>query len=470
MHEGDKFPVAVTPLFFTREPASPPLTRLAKRLHGNMTGAGFFSGMCRALHPAFNDSICTLFRLPMRSSALTLSQNCLLLLIIAAAALLPHKAAASGSFNYKDVVPVEKNTYFAIYDFILPSMIGALTISPSASPSQKVWQAISYVNFHATPKVFTRYPGLGTNAHWRVGASLMLLGGNMLCSEQSMLAALLLEPYAQKIAYRDVNNHTFHEVLIGKRWFLIDPWADNRLRNAAGDAVAFKDIEDYLLGDTSALRLPAKPLPRTLDYLELFKKSNYHGTRHAYGEHVEIKSIPYSTGVGIPVDIALRTLRSNDLLHSDRGSIAYLSYIRNNIYHEIITADHPRRKASEIQDWFLSRLSLPFSGTNARGPDLKPFFMARQRQLLGRLDQALAEYRGMRLSPEIAFRISQILFLQRNIAEFNSLRKHLSENIFYRYLYYNLNGLPLSDSDLDTFSNFKYRHLEYNQGKHDAFQ
>lgn len=251
---------------------------------------------------------------------------------------------------------------------------------------------------------------------------------------------MMVEPYAAGLALRDVQNHTFHELFMDGEWRIVDPYADNRLRNKKGESATFDDIQNYLTGKPDALQLPEVPQPRTTAYLSRFKKENYKRIRHNFGSNLAMKMLPYSFGLGIPANAAVKLLRQKRLLNNTQISMAYLTYVRNNIRATILSSSDPKGKAAEIQDWFLQNIMLEKPYTISTPPEVDEQYTARQKQLFGRTREALKLFGKLPQNEDILFYEAQCYFRLNDIKKFNSLAETLDKNRFYSAMYYRLNG------------------------------
>ena len=382
----------------------------------------------------------------------------LLLAATAACLLLAGTNGARADFRLDDMAAPLANNYFHSYDFVLPILIGAVIVAPDMSDARKIDTVARWVNLHSTPAIFGRAKGLGSDAPWYRNASLMLRTGNLYCTEQSYLAAMILEPYFPVKAVRDVMNHSFIELALRDRWVILDPMCDMRIKNGRGEPASFEDVQAWLAGDATALRLPPQPLPRTLHYLDRFRRENYTPLHHAFGDHNPIRYplIAYDRYVGMPVSQVLASLKRNGWDLDRKYCLPYMEYLRNNILALIRRAPDPAAEARRIQDWFHARIRENFYKKNYP-MELDALYYARMLQMLGRFDQALAALGELEPGPDVAFYTAQIRYVQHDAEAFNALSVRLADNAFYRMLFFELNGRHLLPGDEESFRDTFFR-------------
>ncbi|NDV25429.1 transglutaminase domain-containing protein [Desulfovibrio sp. JC010] len=355
--------------------------------------------------------------------------------------------AQESGFYSEELISTEQNSFYDIYDFILPALISAVTIKPTATDAQKIDRVADYVNFYSTPGFNKRMSGLGTNDGWRFGAAVMLYSGNILCSEQSALAVTILDYYFPLIRFRNVKSHTYHELFHGGRWLIVDPYTNMHLHDSKGRIASEKDIQDWLAGDNSALAAWDKNTIKTLKYLDLFKAD----FSETFGETYKMDNYSYDDFVGMNLDEFLRKTEVDKEYLKTRRSLLYLLYIRNNFHQYIIASDSPAQAAYDIQDYLFSKIREDRAkGITRKGINYDQLF-ARGYQLLGDYDRAITEYKKLAPSAETALFMAQCYFKQNRTEKFNSLRKKLRDNIFYRHMYLQLNHKELLDGDIKLF-------------------
>lgn len=369
----------------------------------------------------------------------------------------PHVAHAAKGFSLADVRATQANTNYEIYDFILPALISAVIFEAKDAPAERLEKAVAFVNFYSTPGDYESCPGLGTDIPWDRNASLKLRSGNIYCSEQSSLATLILGPLFPLQALRDVRAHTFHEVLFKDRWAIVDPMFDMRIKNGKGEPASFKDIQAYLAGNSTALRLPNKTLDRTQRYLDRFRKENYVKVRHKFEGHLKAPRVNWSQGVGLPVATAIEQLKANGQDVETQDSPAYLRYIRNNIVTALSFNKDPKAAAYLFQDYFFHRIAKDISAKVHTQPALDLIYFARNYQVLGRYDKAMKVYQALEQTPQIAFYKAQIHFMRKDKDALLSLREALQDNRFYKWMVWKLTGKHFAEGDHEILSRFDYR-------------
>lgn len=345
-------------------------------------------------------------------------------------------------------------TYFEFYDVALPALVSALVVKPEMNLGERIDAAVSYVNFFATPNRFEKLPGLGSGAPWHQGASLMLKSGNMLCSEQSSLAALLLEPHHPAYAIRDVAAHTFHEVFAEGKWRIVDPMFDVRLKAASGEPIAFEDVQAFLAGNRDAIRLPNPHLPRMDRWTGLFKREAYVRVRHDFGENIPLNKDRFY-GPALPSDPAkvAEKLKAANIDVAQKASPLYPLLIRNALYQTVAKSPDPAGTAAAIQDRFFTLIE------SERGylDGVDELWFARNLLVLGRAKEALTRLDGLEKSELALFSKAQAYAILGDRAKFAALAPELSENIFYAYLHWQLTGKALLPGDPERFKGFDFK-------------
>ncbi|WP_320171686.1 hypothetical protein [Maridesulfovibrio sp.] len=362
------------------------------------------------------------------------------------------QAAHADIFRSEELVSTQCNSFFDIYDFVFPVLASAVAVNPGSPMPEKIDQASDYVHFYSTPGFNKREKGLGTGDGWRFGATVMLYSGNILCSEQSSLAVMLLDFYFPRIRFRNVQHHTFHELLYDGEWYIIDPYANTHLRNRKGQSATYGDIQKYLNGDSNALSFQANEKDKVRTYLDLFKnngKSDYSKTfamnYYSYGDFL---------GYGLQ-EFFDRSEVDMEMLSAKR-SMLYLLYIRNNICNYIFNSKDRRKAACNIQNYLFSKIKEDAHKGISKNKINYDLFFARGYQLLGRYNLALEEYRKIEPSQEVELFIAQCYYKLDNRAAFNNLKQKLQNNIFYRNMYFILNGKELIPGDRSIFGKFLY--------------
>ncbi len=365
-------------------------------------------------------------------------------------------------FNLENIKFSKYNNAYDIYDFIFPILLRNTIIKDNFSNQQKVITTIKFVNFYSTPGRYKDFNGLGTGAPWWRNSSLMLSSGNLLCSEQSSLATLILKPDFKFFALRDVTNHTFHEVKIGERWEIIDPLYDNRILDNKNLLVTFNEIQDYLNGNKKILKLPLNPSTRTKKYLSLFKKETYKPVRMKFGQHIVFRPENINRFIGIPVDSFIKILKKYNFDINKKLCYPYLAYIRNNINYILSKSKNRKKLINTIQDFFFSK----FSKQLIKGwisSDVDILYEARNYQFLGRFNKALKIYTDLPQTEQILFYKSQIYFKLKDTKNFNMLKDKLRKNIYYRYMYWLLNKKFLNKGDSKAFDKFPFKLVDYDK-------
>jgi len=383
--------------------------------------------------------------------------SALRLLLAAMACLLVVNPVQAKGFDFNDLVANRANPYIRTYDFIFPVLASAQYVKPEMSMTEKLDAAVSFVNFYSTPGAFERLQGLGTGMGWKEGATVMLRSGHLLCSEQSSLAAMMLEPYVNKVLIRDAQNHTFHEVAKGGRQLIVDPYASNHIRNAMGAPATFEDIQKWLNGDEKALQLPLPLTPRLTKYLSLFKSENYNSPRMAFGETFPIADPGYDWMVGKSVNVALYVFKQKGHSLNDPNFPGYRYYVRNNVYEYLRSKYFTDQAVWNVQDFFFSLLKLDVKKGALKADAADELFFARGYQLLGRYEKALEMYEKLPQSEKVDFFKSQCYYKLKDKVAFNGLAGKLGSITFYRYMYFRLNGEYLSPNDARTFDGFLYK-------------
>ena len=271
---------------------------------------------------------------------------------------------------------------------------------------------------------------------------------------------MALQPIFTKLAYRDVRNHTFFEVAQGNHWYIIDPMFDMRIRNGQGRIASFEDIQRYLGGDRKALQLSAEPSPRTKTYLELFAEEVSTPVRHPFGGHVEA-SRSCLIGIDPKADAIVQKEDGPCSIEQER-CWQYLQKVSNKILIKGIKAKDQVRFVWEVQDFFLKAISMELqqgiSDLEGFNPDM---YLARQLQFFGRHDPALRIFEHLEQTAQVKFYTAQSHFLKKDKDRFVQLADALKENIFYRYMYRQLTGSWLLESDAETMISFGYRLVDY---------
>jgi len=360
------------------------------------------------------------------------------------------------------------NTTKDAYDYILPTLMRYAIVEPSDNIQVQIEKMVKHINFYSTPGMFERYNGLGTKALFQDNSSNMLKSGNLFCSEQAIVAALAFFQ-EHNIARRDVNHHTFFEILTSKNhWTIVDPYTDMRIKNKNGEIASFLDIQKYIDGDKSVLKLPKNVSPRIEQYLKLFdeklwkKQVLQNGLRTTtFGEQKRY-SIGKKKYINKSYDFVYNdflTSKSIDL-NKTRSSEYFADYILANINSSFINKKNKKALSNTLQDIFLNGI---FENRVINSLELPTNFytiyIARQYQLLNRYEKALSVYNQIvDKNAQILFYISQIYFKTGKKVEFLKLSSSLKHNIYYRMMYYKLIGSYLQTSDEEEF---KYRAFSY---------
>jgi len=385
----------------------------------------------------------------MNSRILT---NLFLYIVLWGCVCLPCKVYA---FDTEKLVSTSCNSYYDLYDFLFPVLAAAVFVDSEASSNGKICAAVSFVNFNSNPDLFERVFGLGTNCDWRTNATLLLRSGNLKCSEQSILAAMMLECYYPNIRFRDVTEHTFHEVKVDGRWVIVDPYSDMRILNFENKFTTYDDIQAWIGGDKKRLSLGRKGLMRTKAYLYLFKSE----AAEVYDTHYPVKYLDYSFFVGWTMDRFLKAIAKEGLDLSEAKSLAYLGYVRNNVAAYIFTQKDKVQAVYRVQDYFFEKIRQDIKAGIITNKKIDGVYFARGYQLLGRYKKALVKYRELPQSDQICFYMSQCYYKLKDLQAFNALANQLQSNPFYRYMYQSLNGSYLFENDKLFFEHFMHRNI-----------
>lgn len=378
------------------------------------------------------------------------------IVLISCFLLFPSLATAKG-FDFNELYANKANPYYRLYDFIFPALASARYVKPDMHPVEKLDAALNFVTFHSTPGQFARYQGLGTGMGWKEGATVLMRSGNLLCSEQSSLAAMMLRPHFPNVAIRDVQSHTFHEVEINGRKVIVDPYADNHLRTIDNSPVTFDDIQKWLNGDSDRLRLPHPLTARLKGYLDRFRSENYNSPRLPFGKTMAIPDPGYQFMVGMPVNVALYSFKQRGHNIHDPAFDGYRYYVRNNVYDYLQSKGFSEQAIWNVQDFFFSLLRQDVQRGALRADLADDLYFARGYQMLGRYNEALKVYRNMTPSHQVDFFMAQCHFKLGDHTAFLDLADSLGSNIFYRVMYYRLTGEYLRDTDPKTFDALLYR-------------
>lgn len=366
-------------------------------------------------------------------------------------------AAYAKGFDFNELYANQANPYYRTYDFIFPALASAMYIKPDMTSTEKLDAALDFVTFYSTPSKFDRYQGLGTGMNWKEGATVLMRSGNLLCSEQSSLAAMMLRPYVNGVVVRDAQSHTFHEVVLDGRQVIVDPYADNHLRNGQDLPVTFQDVQRWLNGDTDALQLPSPLSARLKRYLSLFRSDNYNSPRQPFGQTFAIEDPGYDFMVGLPVQSALYSFKQRRMNINDPNFSGYRYYVRNNVYAYLKSRGFTSQAIWNVQDFFFSLLKRDVERGALKAELADNLFFARGYQLLGRYDMALEIFRQLPQSDMVDFFMAQCLFKMNDMAAFKKLSGTLESNAYYRVMYYQLTGDFLKESDPATFDTFLNR-------------
>jgi len=361
------------------------------------------------------------------------------------------------------------NTTKDAYDYILPTLMRYAIVEPNDNIQVQIEKMVKHINFYSTPGMFERYNGLGTKALFQDNSSNMLKSGNLFCSEQAIVAVLaFFQEY--NIARRDVNHHTFFEILTGnKHWTIVDPYTDMRIKNKNGEIASFLDIQKYIDGDKNILELPKNVSPRIEQYLKLFD------------EKLWKKQVPQeilrTTTFGEQKQYAMGTKKyinkSYDYVYKDfitnknidlnrtRSPEYFADYIQANINFSLIHSKSKKTLSSNLQDIFLKGIFEKRVISNLDLPsNFYTIYIARQYQLLNRYEKALSVYNQIvDKNAQILFYISQIYFKTGKKVEFMKLSSSLKHNIYYRMMYYKLTGTYLLASDEEEFKHKAFSYL-----------
>ncbi len=365
-------------------------------------------------------------------------------------------------FNLENIRFSKYNNAYDIYDFIFPILVRYTIIKDNFSNQQKIITTIKFINFYSTPGRYKDFNGLGTGAPWWRNGSLMLSSGNLLCSEQSSLATLILKPDFNFFALRDVTRHTFHEVKIGNRWEIIDPLFDNRILNNKNLLVTFNDIQEYLNGNKKILKLPLNPSTRTKKYLSLFKKETYKPVRMKFGQHIVFRPEDINRFIGIPVNSFIKILKRYNFDINKKLCYPYLAYIRNNINYILAKSKNRKKMIKLIQDFFFSKFPIQIN-KGWISSDIDTLYKARNYQFLEIFSKALNIYKNLAQKEQILFYKSQIYFKLKDTKNFNMLKDKLRKNIYYRYMYWLLNKKYLNKDDFIAFDKFSFKLVDYDK-------
>ncbi|WP_419783730.1 hypothetical protein [Maridesulfovibrio sp.] len=370
-------------------------------------------------------------------------------------------AQSAAVFNLDHLQTTKSNNAFLIYDYIFPVLISGVYISPQMPIQKKITTTVEYVNFYSTPRFGTRYKGLGTGLPFRDGASMMLSEGNLLCSEQSALGTAILEQYLDKIGLIDVSHHTFNLVNKNGRWFIMDPYADMRIKNNSEQLASFANVTSWLNGNKKILKLPNKILPRTQKYLELYRPKEDEKYRFGAGEAMFMDKITYDENIGVGIDTAVNELIKVGHDISQKKSYPYLIFVRNNIAALIKSYSNSKQTAWRIQDYFYKLIQIDINSGKIDPSIFNEYYFARGYQLLGRYQNALNKFNLLPQTEQTLFFMSQCYFKLGDKRNFNSYAEKLKKNPFYRYMYYQMNDHFLLKTDKDFFNNFLFKHINY---------
>lgn len=350
-----------------------------------------------------------------------------------------------------------------VYDTLLPFLIRYKITEKEDTVYTKLETVIRHINFYATPGLYERFEGLGTNGANFHNSSLMMASGNMLCSEQATLAVQSFSDQFEQ-SRLDLVNHTNGELFIDNRWVIVDPMFDMRIKNKEGMPASFDDIRHYINGKTTALTLPEKILPRTQKYLDLYKKEKFTASPTApritfFGNrHISPKQ-PTGINIGLHPVKMIDALKKEGINFKREFSPRYLAfYIIPNILYLLENSADAKQKADFIQDVLLGAMKKEFPKDIPLDRDL---YLARQYQIMLRYEKALAIYEQLDQTEQVKFYRSQIYFERGETKAFDTFKEDLKENPFYKYMYYKLFNRFLEKTDKELLENFPFRHYNY---------
>lgn len=342
-----------------------------------------------------------------------------------------------------------------MYDFLYPVLVSATLLNKDMTDQERVEHAVNFVNFYSTPHLYERHKGLGTGDGWRFGSTIMLKSGNLLCSEQSALAAIILDVYYPLFRFRNIRNHTYHETRVNNRWVIIDPYANFKLKNKDNKPASYNDIQAYLKGEAK-LEIQNAIIPDDLKrYLQLYKYSN--STKDNFDKTYPINYYSYSEYRGWSIEDILEQIKKDGRNLSKKRNLSYLLYIRNNVAGYIYSQKNTKLASYNIQDYFFSLIKKSLTSGKIVNATIDNVYFARGYQTLGRYKKALAAYNKTPESERINFYKSQCYFKLKDKMNFNKYKDELKGNPFYRDMYYRLNNKYLYTSDKDFFEKFIHR-------------
>jgi len=320
-----------------------------------------------------------------------------------------------------------------------------------------------HINFYATPGKYERFKGLGTDAPNFFNASLMMASGNMLCSEQATLAVQAFS-HQYKQSRLDLVGHTNGELFINGRWVIVDPMFDMHIKNRDGLPASFDEIQRYLQGDRSILRLPKKLLLRTQKYLDLYKKERFKASPTAprktyFGNRFTSPTFRSDINIGVSPEKIVQALKEIGIDFDKTFTPHYLAlYVMPNIIYLLENSEDPAQKADFIQDVLLEKIQ---NDPSTKIPFSQKLFLARQYQILNRFDKAMALYNKMKQTERVKFYKAQIYFQRGEKKAFKSLRRYLGNDLYYKYMYFKLFNRFLEETDKELLENFAFRHDRY---------
>lgn len=249
------------------------------------------------------------------------------------------------------------------------------------------------------------------------------------------------------VVVSDAQIHTFQEVVLHGRQVIVDPYADNHLRNGQDLPVTFQDVQRWLNGDTDALQLLSPLSARLKRYLSLFRSDNYNSPRQPFGQTFAIEDPGYAFMVGLSVQSALYSFKQRALNINDPNFPGYRYYVRNNVYASLKSKGFAAEAVWNVQDFFFSLLKRDVETGALKAELADTLFFARGYQMLGRHDKALELYRRLPQSSMVDFFMAQCLFRKEDVPAFKDLSTRLETNLYYRVMYFQLTGNYLRESD-----------------------